>query len=106
LLIHLLSVGVPKPEREYKFAPGRRYPADFAWPQYKLLVEVEGGTYINGRHTRGVGYANDCRKYNLAALLGWTVLRYTTDMVKSGEAVRGIEEFIITKISETKGIER
>ena len=43
----------------------------------KIAIESEGGTWIGGRHTRGVGFANDAEKYNEAAALGWIVLRYT-----------------------------
>ncbi|AUL97471.1 hypothetical protein FORC54_3326 [Vibrio vulnificus] len=53
---------------------------------------MEGGTWANGRHTRGKGYAADCEKYNVAALEGWRVLRFTGDMIKSGDAITMIEE--------------
>ena len=39
-----------------------------------------------GRHTRGSGFAKDCENYNLAALDGWSVYRFTTGMVKDGSA--------------------
>ena len=68
--------------REYRFNSARRWRADFALPQYRILIEVEGATYMGGRHTRGRGYANDCEKYNSAACLGWRVLRYTSDMLR------------------------
>ena len=57
-----------------------------------LAVECEGGTYSKGRHVRGEGFAKDCEKYNVAALLGWRVLRFTGSMIYSGEAVTQIEE--------------
>lgn len=79
------------PVREYRFVPDRRWRADFAWPADRLLVEVEGGTWTNGRHTRGSGYQADCEKYNAAVLLGWRVLRYTSEQIKSGVAVRDIK---------------
>jgi len=69
-------------EREYRFNSARKWRSDFAIPDYKILIEVEGATFANGRHTRGRGYANDCEKYNSAACLGWTVLRYTSDMLR------------------------
>lgn len=47
-----------------------------------IAVEIEGGSWINGRHTRGKGYRNDCEKYLEAAILGWTVLRFTSDMLR------------------------
>ena len=42
--------------------------------------------YQSGRHTRGAGYSKDCEKYNRAALLGYTVLRYTTNQVRDNPA--------------------
>lgn len=66
------------PTREYVFHPTRRWRFDFAWVDIKLALEVEGGVFSNGRHSRGVGITNDCEKYNQAIILGWRVLRYTT----------------------------
>jgi very-short-patch-repair endonuclease len=74
--------GIKVEETEYYFAKPRKFRADFAWPSKKMLVEIEGGTYINGRHNRGDGYESDCEKYNLAALDGWLVLRFTTSMLR------------------------
>jgi very-short-patch-repair endonuclease len=96
---HLRMMGLPEFEREYKFLSDRRFRADFALPSHRLLVEVEGGVWVDGRHSRGVGYTRDCEKYNLAALEGWKVLRFTVDMVKSGEAVKMIEK-VLRRIEE------
>ena len=75
-------------EREYRFMPPRRWRFDFAWPAGKrLAVEVDGATWINGRHTRGKGYEKDCEKFAEAAILGWRVIRVTPAMVKDGRAI-------------------
>lgn len=70
------SLGLPAPEREYRFDSERRWRFDFAWPSLKIAVEVEGGVWIRGRHVRPVGYLADLEKYNRAVVLGWRVLRY------------------------------
>ena len=88
----LASAGLPEPVREHRFAPPRRWRFDFAWPDRRIALEVEGGTWSGGRHVRGRGYANDCTKYNAAVLLGWRVLRVTSDMVRSGEALTLLEK--------------
>jgi very-short-patch-repair endonuclease len=75
------------PEREYTFAPPRRFRFDFCFLDKKLAIEIEGGVWSGGRHTRGSGYSKDIVKYNMATLLGWRVLRFTTEMVDSGEAI-------------------
>ena len=41
----------------------------------KTLIEIEGGIYINGRHNRPAGFADDLEKYLEAALAGWRVIR-------------------------------
>lgn len=79
----LLAPEASTPVREYTFAPPRRWRFDFAWPEARVAVEVEGGTWDRGRHTRGAGYAGDCAKYNAAVLGGWRVLRFTSDMLYS-----------------------
>lgn len=85
--VDILSSGFPRPTREFHFLSGRRYAADFAWVDYNLLVEIEGGVWSGGRHTRGKGFTEDCRKYNLAQIEGYDVLRFTAEMVESGEAL-------------------
>lgn len=64
---------------EYKFAPTRKFRADWAIFRGEdcVLVEYEGIFCKKSRHTTYVGYTDDCEKYNLAATLGYTVLRYT-----------------------------
>jgi very-short-patch-repair endonuclease len=69
---------------------------DFAWPQAKIAVEIDGGTaFGKSRHSRGVGYAEDCRKINEAQMLGWHVLRFTTEMVASGEAIDFVRKYVM-----------
>lgn len=76
-----------KPQTEYRFHKTRQWRFDFAWPNYTVAVEVEGGQWVNGRHQRGKGFEDDCEKYNEAVLDGWRVLRFTGDMVKDGRAL-------------------
>ena len=69
-------------EHEYRFAPPRRWRFDFALTDYKIAIELEGGAFTGGRHTRGKGYANDCEKYNTAQVMGWIVLRFSAANLK------------------------
>ncbi|MCA2455812.1 MULTISPECIES: endonuclease domain-containing protein [Vibrio] len=91
-LFQIKSMGLALPEKEYRFHETRRWRFDFAYPEQQLAVEVEGGTWAGGRHTRGSGYEKDCEKYNEAALRGWSVLRFTGSMIKSGKAVETLKE--------------
>ncbi len=69
---------------------------DFAIPDKMIAMEVEGGVFSKkkSRHTTGTGFTADCVKYNNAAILGWTVLRVTGDMIKTGQALQMIERAI------------
>ncbi len=75
-----------EPVREHRFAPPRRWRFDFAWLERKVAVEIEGGNWVGGRHTRGAAFEKDAEKYNTAVLLGWLVLRFTPSMVKRDPA--------------------
>ena len=82
--------------RQFKFASHlkRRFRSDFAWPEHRLIVEVEGGTWMqSSRHTSGPGYQADCKKYNLASVLGYAVLRFDSGMVRDGTALATIEDW-------------
>lgn len=93
MALHIRAERLPAPQREWRFHATRMWRFDFAWlSPRKIAVEVEGGTYNGGRHARGSGFAKDAEKYNAAALLGWRVLRFTTEQVRSGEAIRTVKE--------------
>jgi very-short-patch-repair endonuclease len=88
----LRALGAPEWVSEYRFASPRRYRFDFAFPAHMLAIELDGGTWINGGHSRGAGFARNCEKLNLAVRLGWRVLRYDTDMVNDWRAAREVVE--------------
>lgn len=90
-------------EREYQFHPTRRWRFDFAWPQYRVALEREGGrwakvkcqcgrvkTIFVSRHHSRDGMEEDARKYNAAAALGWVVIRATPRMLTDGSAARDL----------------
>lgn len=72
-------IGLPPYQTEVLFHPTRKWRMDYAWPDLKIALEVHGGTHSNGRHTRGVGFANDREKMNEAQLLGWIVIEIASD---------------------------
>lgn len=99
--IHVRAEGLAPAEREYRFArPERQWRFDFAWPAALVAVEIEGGIWAKGRHTRGSGFTDDCEKYNAAALRGWRVFRFTDAMVESGAAINTIKAALAAEPKE------
>lgn len=72
----------------HEYRRERDWRVDFAWPEQRLILEVEGGVWTEGRHTRGSGFTKDVEKYNALTAAGWTVYRVTQREVNSGEALR------------------
>ncbi len=66
---------------EYRFHPTRKWRFDVCWPAVKVAVELEGGTNTGGRHVRPAGYEQDVEKYNQAVVLGWRLLRFTSQQL-------------------------
>ena len=96
--LQLKAIGIPF-EREAKATKGRRWRWDFfitvgITDHEFILIDIQGGTWNNGRHSRGKGYQNDCDKGNAATKDGYTVFHFTGDDIKSGKALTFIEEYI------------
>ena len=75
---------LPEPEHQREIC-GRC--VDFAWPEHRVCVEVQGGSWSNGAHVRGKGYAKDRMLTNRRQLAGWIVLEFTSDHLDADEAV-------------------
>jgi hypothetical protein len=83
-LLRCQAYGLPVPIAEYEFCEGRKWRADYAFPDLDVLVEIDGGAWVAGRHTRGKGFEADCEKKAEAICRGWFVLCVTPQMVKDG----------------------
>lgn len=75
--------GFPLPEPEHVFCAHRGWKFDFAWPDVRIALELEGGTFMQGRHSSGPGQRADMEKYNEAQIRGWLVLRVETSKARS-----------------------
>jgi|JYMV01.1.fsa_nt_gi very-short-patch-repair endonuclease len=95
--LQLRAAGLPDPEVEYRFHPVRKWRFDFCWPERLLALEVEGGVFCptGSRHTSPVGFHNDCTKYNEAALLGYSVLRVTTQHIQEGVVIDLVQRALL-----------
>jgi very-short-patch-repair endonuclease len=63
--------------REYRFHRTRLWRFDFALPEIRVAIEVEGH-----KSHRGSRFSSDAHKYNTAQMAGWTVIRLSYDMIE------------------------
>jgi len=93
--------GVPEPKRQYRFDPASRRTVDFAWlagtyfhngvwmSLYgEVALEVDGSV-----HRIKDKWQRDVDRHNWLELHGWSHLRVTPEMVRSGEALTLIQRF-------------
>ncbi len=95
LALQCEGIGLLKPEREYVYAPPRKFRADLAWPSHKILVECQGGVYSHQAHGSISGILKDNERLNIATLAGFRLLRFVPDQVESGEALQLIEQLFL-----------
>ena len=103
LMLQMHAAGLPKPETEYRFHPDRKWRADLALMDHRLLIEVDGGVYVKGRHVRGEAFEKDRERDAWAMIAGWRVLRVTPRQVKDGKALGWIQKILLVNaLSELK----
>lgn len=71
------------PEHVFDSA-GRRWRFDFAWPEQRVAVEIDGFGY---GHQAQKGMAEDNEKANAAVEQGWRVLRFNSRQLGSKQGV-------------------
>lgn len=107
LAAQLEQAGIPF-EREYRFHPTRKFRADFAVGKTlawigdvhspapagiePILVEVDGATWTLGRHNHPTSIAKEYERTAAAAILGFRMIRATTEQVEDGTCLRWIRE--------------
>jgi len=84
----LKESGFPVFTREFKIFEDRHFRFDFAWPNLKLLVDLNGN-----HHLDPTNYTRDCEKYALATIAGWRVLIFSSKMVRNDLAYSLIVKF-------------
>jgi very-short-patch-repair endonuclease len=74
--------------RQYAPIEGRNYVCDFGFPQFKLIVEVQG----NVHRVKGQFY-DDIRKKIALLLAGWKVLELTRrEIVDSSAGIEAVQQ--------------
>lgn len=79
---------------ELLFHPERKWRFDVACHAESIAIEIEGGVFVRGRHSRGKGMINDMEKYNAAVVLGWRLLRYTPDQMAHGVFIQDVRDLL------------
>lgn len=82
---------------EYKFHPTRKWMNDYAILSHRIILEVEGGAWIGGRHTSGSGFLKDMIKYNEVTCMGYKLIRTTPTELFSAKTLDNIK-----RLSELK----
>jgi hypothetical protein len=93
------ALGLPAMLPQQRLVPGRQYRTDWCIPQYGIAIEIEGGvwTHAEGRYSRhrtGSGFLADISKYNAVSMLGWMLLRASTEMAESGDAALLVQQAV------------
>lgn len=86
--LRMLTLLDPAWVAEFRFHQTRRWRFDAAHPGKLLAIEIDGGIWTGGRHSRGKGMLADFEKSNQAVALGWQILHFTPQQVGNGEAYR------------------
>jgi very-short-patch-repair endonuclease len=89
--------GGPALECEYKFSAARRWRADYCHTASRTIIELEGGIYSAGRHTRAAGYLGDIEKYNAAAAMGWRIIRCQPKELCTMATLQLVRQTLFTK---------
>lgn len=88
---------------EYKFASDRKWRFDFVFPPHKIALEVQGGLFTNGRHSRGAALLKEHEKLNAAACRGWRILYVIPDNLCMTETIEMVRSAISAKPIERAG---
>lgn len=79
------------------------YKGDFLWPDARVVVEVQGGTWGVGGHSTGTGIERDASKAFTAACGGWVVVALTERMLMKHDDVwlPKLAALIASRIAQT-----
>lgn len=92
-----------EPLREHRFHPVRKWRFDYAFPAHRVAVEIDGGIWTRGRHVRPQGYLRDMEKFNEAARLGWTVLKFSPRDMYTPAAMDTIRQTLLSHPPSNEG---
>jgi hypothetical protein len=85
---------LPIPEIEYPVTDKRRWRVDYCWIEEKVILECEGGVWVNGRHTSSKGFLADIEKYNFCVCLGYRLIRTIPSELCTMKTINMLKELI------------
>jgi len=77
------------PTLQHEFHPHRQWRFDFAWPDFKVAIEVQG---FGTGHTSRDGMFRDYEKHNAAQELGWRIIYLMSQHLEDEK----VEETVLT----------
>jgi hypothetical protein len=89
-------LGGPTLQPEFQFHPKRKWRFDYCHLGTCTAIELEGGIWVKGAHSRGAHFNSDCEKYNSATICGFSLFRLTTNSI-TVENIQPIIDFINDK---------
>jgi len=98
-LAWLANSGFPAAQWELKFDTenDRDWRFDWAWPEAKVALEIQGGTFVNGRHSRGPALRKEYEKLNAAIVQGWVVIHTLAGEVMTNATARTLRRLLVER---------
>lgn len=89
LICRIDQMGILRPQKEFHFSTSRQWRFDFAWPEVRIAIEIEGGIskYKPGRHIRPQGFQDDLDKYNTGTSYGWRIFRFSSKDIQENRPI-------------------
>lgn len=76
----IIDLSLPSPQKEHRPGIAKKFRLDYAWPEHKIAVELNGGTFQRMGHSTGRGIQRDYVKLNYCQILGWLVIQFDSSM--------------------------
>lgn len=92
------SLKLPVAVAEFQFHPVRKWKFDFAFPDQRIAVEVQGGIWTRGRHVRPAALKQEWEKLNTAAGQGWRILYCEPRSIATLKFARQVEAALCTEV--------
>ena len=94
-----------RPTRSQCYLPPTKLEFDFAWPELKIAIEVQGGLHRRGGHTTAAGIKRDMYKMCIAQSKGWILYQIPPDWCKCGNHFKILRGLLI-RAFQLRGVQK